>query len=118
MRELCGLPRAQVLSMIVVLARNLDLRNFVYKVRGRRVLAWLGQREGPVWMHQASKADADFTASACPQASWAPPLGGGCGVKGCSGDFLGHWCRTFTAALVAGSVLTGEGPVSRVTTRA
>uniref|UniRef100_A0A4W2DCD1 ABC transporter domain-containing protein n=1 Tax=Bos indicus x Bos taurus TaxID=30522 RepID=A0A4W2DCD1_BOBOX len=30
-RELCGLPRAQVFSMIVVLARNLDLRNFVYK---------------------------------------------------------------------------------------
>ncbi|XDB49958.1 hypothetical protein AB1E18_003527 [Capra hircus] len=30
-RELCGLPRAQVLSMIVVLARNLDLRNFIYK---------------------------------------------------------------------------------------
>ncbi|CAM9884095.1 unnamed protein product [Rangifer tarandus platyrhynchus] len=30
-RELCGLPRAQVFSVIVVLARNLDLRNFVYK---------------------------------------------------------------------------------------
>ncbi|KAI4584687.1 hypothetical protein MJG53_006221, partial [Ovis ammon polii x Ovis aries] len=30
-RELCGLPRAQVFSMIVVLARNLDLRNFIYK---------------------------------------------------------------------------------------
>uniref|UniRef100_A0A8C6FU00 ATP binding cassette subfamily A member 13 n=1 Tax=Moschus moschiferus TaxID=68415 RepID=A0A8C6FU00_MOSMO len=30
-RELCGLPRAQVFSMIVMLARNLDLRNFIYK---------------------------------------------------------------------------------------
>ncbi|XP_043729287.1 ATP-binding cassette sub-family A member 13 isoform X2 [Cervus elaphus] len=30
-RELCGLPRAQVFPVIVVLARNLDLRNFVYK---------------------------------------------------------------------------------------
>lgn len=54
-RELCGLPRAQVFSMIVVLARNLDLRNFVYKVRGRRVLVWLGQHEGPVWMPQGQQ---------------------------------------------------------------
>lgn len=59
-RELCGLSRAQVFSVIVVLARNLDLRNFVYKVRGRRVLTWLRQREGPVWVHQGQQGSADL----------------------------------------------------------
>ncbi|XP_074214672.1 ATP-binding cassette sub-family A member 13-like [Camelus bactrianus] len=34
--ELCGLPGDKVYSLIVLMAQNLNLRNFVYKVRGRR----------------------------------------------------------------------------------
>lgn len=33
--ELCGLPGSEVFTLIMVLSRNLDLRTFVYKVRGR-----------------------------------------------------------------------------------
>lgn len=33
-KELCGLPRAKVYSLMVLMSRNLNLRNFIYKVRG------------------------------------------------------------------------------------
>lgn len=36
-KELCGLPGATVYSLVVLMARNLDPRNFIYKVRGARL---------------------------------------------------------------------------------
>lgn len=32
-RELCSLPGSQVFSLLVVMGQNLNLRNFIYKVR-------------------------------------------------------------------------------------
>lgn len=32
-RELCSLPGSQVFSLLVMIGQNLNLRNFVYKVR-------------------------------------------------------------------------------------
>lgn len=37
-KELCGLPGARVYSLLVSVIRNLDLRNFIYKVGCQ--LAW------------------------------------------------------------------------------
>lgn len=52
-KELCGLPRAEVFALIVRVSRNLDLRNFIYRVRGWRwawpvrclsgALGWVGE---------------------------------------------------------------------------
>lgn len=111
-RELCGLPRAQVFSVIVVLARNLDLRNFVYKVRGRRVLAWFGQREGPVWVHQGQQGRCRLHSlglSPCPlgtTSGWGSRSQGL--LRRLSGVLAVRPVRTFGAALVAVIVLSGK----------
>lgn len=33
-KELCGLPGTKAYALIMSMSRNLDLRNFIYKVRG------------------------------------------------------------------------------------
>lgn len=39
-RELCSLPGTQVFSLLVMMGQNLNLRNFVYKVRTESLGEW------------------------------------------------------------------------------